>query len=96
MDTVSASGFREKLRNHDMSAKGMVTKEVWELLKKNGKIPEVIDSFRVAYENESGIFICDAKGRLLKYEFGKERKAIRKLVIPTGVKQIGSRSFLPI
>lgn len=73
----------------------------------------------VVYENESGVFTCDAEGRLLKYEsspenrlepddcrgkcsvfgedwwkyeFGKERKAIRKLVIPAGVKQIGSCS----
>ena len=69
------------------------------------------------YENESGIFTCDAKGRLLKYECSPENrldlsdccekfsifrqdwmheskkdKAIRKLVIPSGVKQIGSCS----
>ena len=67
------------------------------------------------YENESGIFICDEEGRLLKYECSPENrlalsdcsqrfrvfgqdwenenrkdKSIRKLVIPSGVRQIGS------
>lgn len=67
------------------------------------------------YENESGIFICDKEGRLLKYECSPENrlalsdcsqrfrvfgqdwenenrkdKSIRKLVIPSGVRQIGS------
>ena len=67
------------------------------------------------YENESGIFICDEEGRLLRYECSPENrlalsdcsqrfrvfgqdwenenrkdKSIRKLVIPSGVRQIGS------
>ena len=72
---------------------------------------------QVIYENESGIFICNEDGVLLRYEcspqnrlelddceerfrfFGQDwqhenrkDKAIRKLVIPSGVKQLGSCS----
>ena len=72
------------------------------------------------YKNESGIFTCDAEGRLLKYECSPENrlelsdcrdkfsifgedwmepednrkgKTIKRLVIPSGVRQIGSCSI---
>ena len=56
LDTISSSAFREKLRSYDLSAKGMVTKDVWELLKKNGKIPKVIDRFREEYDFLSNFY----------------------------------------
>lgn len=37
--TVSSSAFREKLHEHDESAENLVTPEVWELLRRNGRLP---------------------------------------------------------
>ena len=39
INEISSSIFREKLRNNDVSAKDLVTLEVWEILNANGKIP---------------------------------------------------------
>ena len=36
---ISSSLFREKLRSRDESAGELVTQEVWEIMKKNGKLP---------------------------------------------------------
>ena len=36
---VSSSAFREKLPNNDESASELVTQEVWEIMKENGKLP---------------------------------------------------------
>ena len=67
LDTVSSSGFREKVRRHDTSAREMVTKEVWELLKENGKIPEVIDRFREEYDFLSNFYPAEIEHGGLRY-----------------------------
>lgn len=67
LDTVSSSGFREKLRGHDMSAREMVTKEVWEMLKQNGKIPEVVERFREEYDFLSNFYPAEMEYGGLHY-----------------------------
>ncbi len=41
---VSSSAFWEKLRRNDASARALVTAEVWEILRRNGKLPWDTDS----------------------------------------------------
>lgn len=36
---ISSSAFRERLHNNDESAAELVTQEVWEIMKENGKLP---------------------------------------------------------
>lgn len=57
LEGVSSSAFREKLRNNDETAKNMVCKGVWEILRNNGKIPwECIDHFRDTYDFLSNFY----------------------------------------
>ena len=45
---ISSSEFRERLRNNDESAADLVTPEIWELLRVNGKIPwKSISNFHI-------------------------------------------------
>ena len=54
---ISSSLFREKLRNNDPSAQDLVTREVWEIMNSNGKIPcNRIIEFRGDYDFLSNFY----------------------------------------
>ena len=82
LDTVSSSGFREKLRGHDMSAREMVTKEVWEMLKQNGKIPEVVERFREEYDFLSNFYAAPVEYGGLMYQNAEAAFQAQKCLDP--------------
>lgn len=66
---ISSSAFREKLHNNDESAGGLVTPEVWEILKINGKLPwnRIINFHEEQYRFLSNFYEAKVEYRGLVY-----------------------------
>ncbi|MBU9728623.1 nicotinate (nicotinamide) nucleotide adenylyltransferase [Diplocloster modestus] len=69
LESISSSAVREDLRCGGKLAKDMVTKEVWELMKKNGMVREAcIERFREEYDFLSNFYPAQVEYQGLLYE----------------------------
>ena len=69
LGSISSSAVRENLRCGGTQAEGMVTKEVWEIMKKNGMIKEAcIQRFREEYDFLSNFYGAQVEYQGLYYQ----------------------------